>query len=496
MTIDLKKGTGDFDTTYNTIMTSSGGHATGDKVKFGSFVNVTGSRFRDTLTGDNNINTLRGGDGNDTLNGDDGDDDLYGGPGSDTLNGGDNNDNLYGGPGSDTLNGGGGTDTANYADATAGVTLDLSGSIGRGTAGDARGDTFRDIEKFVGSGHDDTFIAGKTSEGETPDDFNGGGGTDTVSYERSRKAVQVNLADANEQDATGDFDDDDNYAKGDTLTDIENIIGSNVSTGSDNDMYDELTGDGEANVIDGRGGNDTLVGNAGNDTLIGGRGNDTLTGNTGEDTFKFASGDGADTITDFSTGQNKIDLSAYRSLAFVTMSDSGNDAVIDLPGRDQITLSNIIVNNLTEANFILYNRDADNTLNGDNNANLIWGGEGNDRIDGRGGMDTLDGGPGNDLLFGGNDDDTLNGGEGDDTLEGGAGADMMNGGDGTDTLSYAGPPRGGQQVVTTPTRVRAWRSHYWVALPAAPEPMRRTTAATRTLSAVSKTSPAAATMTC
>ena len=374
---------------------------------------------RDNLTGDNNANTLKGGDGNDTLNGDDGNDTLDGGPGSDTLDGGD-----------------GDMDTATYAGATAAVTIDLSGSTGRGTAGDARGDTFKDIELYVGSAHDDTFIAGGN-----PDNFNGGRGSDTVSYERSRKAVQVDLTDTNEQDAAADFDDDDNYAKGDTLTDIENIIGSNVSSGNTNDMYDELTGDGNDNVIDGRSGNDTLDGGAGDDTLIGGRGNDTLTGGDNADTFKFASGDGADTITDFNAGQDdQIDLTAYRSLAYIT-TDADNNNVIDLPGsRDQITLD-VTVDSLTEADIIFYNRDADNTLNGDNNDNRIWGGKGDDRIDGRGGEDTLTGGPGNDMLFGGNDDDDLNGGEGDDTLEGGAGKDTMDGGAGIDTLSYAGSPQ-------------------------------------------------------
>ena len=37
VTINLERGTGDFDATNNTIMTSSGGHAAGDKVKFALF---------------------------------------------------------------------------------------------------------------------------------------------------------------------------------------------------------------------------------------------------------------------------------------------------------------------------------------------------------------------------------------------------------------------------------------------------------------------------
>ena len=404
VTIDLKEGDGDFDTTNNTIETSSGGHATGDKIKYGSFINIIGSAHRDTLNGDNGDNILKGGSGNDTLNGDDGNDTLDGGPGGDTLDGGDGNE-----------------DTATYANATTAVTIDLSGSTGRGTAGDARGDTYKNIEKFVGSAHDGTFIAGKTSEGETPDDFNGGGGTDTVSYERSRDAVEVNLLNPNQPD-TGD---EDNYAKGDTLTSIENIIGSNVSSGGATETHDRLTCNGESNVIDGRGGNDTL------------------TGGSDADTFKFASGDGTDTITDFSNSQqDKIDLRAYRSLVFIT-AKVDDENTIDLPGSAEITLTGVNVADLTADDVIFYNRDADNTLNGDNTDNRIWGGKGNDSIDGRGGADMLDGGEGNDDIKGGDGNDTLNGNDGDDTLEGGAGADTMNGGPaGTDTLSYAGSPRG------------------------------------------------------
>ena len=44
---------------------------------------------------------------------------------------------------------------------------------------------------------------------------------------------------------------------------------------------------------------------------MGGAGNDALTGGAGNDTFVFRPQDGVDTITDFGTGTNKIDLSAF-----------------------------------------------------------------------------------------------------------------------------------------------------------------------------------------
>ena len=61
---------------------------------------------------------------------------------------------------------------------------------------------------------------------------------------------------------------------------------------------------------------DVLVGDAGSDTITGRGGADTLTGGSRGDTFVFTSGDTgiteatADTITDFSTGSDKIDVDA------------------------------------------------------------------------------------------------------------------------------------------------------------------------------------------
>ena len=212
---------------------------------YGQFLNIIGSRGSDTLTGDdasnnNDSNTLEGRGGNDTLTGNGGNDILKGGEGRDTLKGGVGDDMLDGGPGADTLDGGGtelapGSDTATYASAMEGVTVDLSG--GNRGQGDAAGDTFTGIEQYVGSSHDDTFIAGKDEH-----DINGGEGSDTVSYERSVKGVQVNLS-STTQTPSGDFDNADNFANGDTLTSIENVTGSNHT--------DNLTAHGNGSVING-----------------------------------------------------------------------------------------------------------------------------------------------------------------------------------------------------------------------------------------------------
>jgi Ca2+-binding RTX toxin-like protein len=73
------------------------------------------------------------------------------------------------------------------------------------------------------------------------------------------------------------------------------------------------------------------------------------------------------------------------------------------------------------------------TLTGDDTANVIYGHDGNDSLYGLGG---------NDVLFGGDGDDRVNGGDGDDLLDGGKGADTLIGGGGYDTVTYASATTG------------------------------------------------------
>jgi len=64
-------------------------------------------------------------------------------------------------------------------------------------------------------------------------------------------------------------------------------------------------------VLQGLAGDDHLFGGKGNDRLIGGAGDDILTGGAGNDTFVFASAmEGFDTITDFRSGADRIEVSA------------------------------------------------------------------------------------------------------------------------------------------------------------------------------------------
>ena len=91
------------------------------------------------------------------------------------------------------------------------------------------------------------------------------------------------------------------------------------------------------------------------------------------------------------------------------------------PGPDQIDPGN-------QAQLI-YGGAGNDTIVGGNSGTgeTIYGGSGNDTISGNNGVDSLYGGSGNDII---------DGGEGKDTIIGGFGADTLTGGTGSDTFKY------------------------------------------------------------
>jgi Ca2+-binding RTX toxin-like protein len=109
--------------------------------------------------------------------------------------------------------------------------------------------------------------------------------------------------------------DSDTYASASGSTNDIDYVG-----GAGEDYFESGSGD---DTIDGGAGDDDLYGNQGADTInggdgadfiSGGQGSDTLTGGAGVDTFYFGSvshsqGVTTDTITDFTSGEDLIDLS-------------------------------------------------------------------------------------------------------------------------------------------------------------------------------------------
>ncbi|TPG97207.1 type I secretion C-terminal target domain-containing protein, partial [Pseudomonas caspiana] len=134
-----------------------------------------------TLTGTAGDDVLVAGAGNNVINAGDGNDVLTAGSGNNEMHGGAGNDLLYSGAGNDLLDGGTGVDTASYAHATAGVTVNL-GVLGAQNTGGAGTDTLTAIENLTGSNFNDSLTGDNHSNiingGLGNDMLNGGGGDD------------------------------------------------------------------------------------------------------------------------------------------------------------------------------------------------------------------------------------------------------------------------------------------------------------------------------
>ena len=112
-----------------------------------------------------------------------------------------------------------------------------------------------------------------------------------------------------------------------TSTNATNIDGSAANgamniTGTGN--ADTIYGGKKADTLSGGIGADSIEGGAGNDSIYGGAGNDTLTGGAGKDIFNFKANEGADTITDYTEGQDKIKMLEGTSISGSHESSNGN----------------------------------------------------------------------------------------------------------------------------------------------------------------------------
>jgi Ca2+-binding RTX toxin-like protein len=385
---------------------------------------INGTDGNDQLHGNKLCrDTIEGFDGDDKLWGYGSNDLLYGGYGADLLYGGDGDDKLWGGDrfgfgldGDDILYGEAGNDT-------------LSGSTGNDSLYGGDGNDSLD----GGLGND--FLHG----GNGTDSLDGGNGNDTASYS-GNQAVSINLATNIAVNLHG--------AGNDTLIDIENIIGSNLS--------DLLYGNNQNNIIEGGSGNDIIYGGDGNDTasyqsssvvnvdltitnwqntggsagtdqlssienLIGSNGNDTLSGTNGDNVLEGGLGN------DILNGRAGNDTASYAGSITSVKVD------LALQGQAQDT-RNAGFDTLNSIENLIGGQNTDN-LSGDSQANILSGGDGGDLLNGRAGHDILNGEAGNDWILGGNGDDVLNGGAGNDWMVGENGDDTLNGGSGNDTLS-------------------------------------------------------------
>ena len=254
---------------------------------------VVGSALDDTyalLAGDD---VSGGGAGNDTIDGGDGNDLIYGGAGDDHLTGGLGDDRLEGQWGKDKLIGGFGDDVLNG---------DQGNDILRGGAGD-------DLLQG-GSGND--FLSGNSGD----DKLRGGNGDDVL---LGRSGMdRLNGGRGEDELRGGDGRDHLFGGSGDDT----------VSGGAGDDFVAGGVGD---DRVAGNSGNDHVKGNSGDDLLIGGAGDDTYEGNSGADIFAFEYMSGANTIIDFTAGEDQLRFAPVDeedTLTFLADQGDGNDLLI------------------------------------------------------------------------------------------------------------------------------------------------------------------------
>ncbi|MBP2296818.1 Calx-beta domain-containing protein [Azospirillum rugosum] len=109
-----------------------------------------------------------------------------------------------------------------------------------------------------------------------------------------------------------------------------------------------------------------------------------------------------------------------------TSGGGGDDVVVSTTGRDLLAGD--------VGNDTLHGGDDDDTVMGGDDNDLVGGGAGNDLLSGDAGNDWLIGEDGNDTAIGGTGDDVLFGMAGNDLLTGDEGNDTIVGGDGTDSI--------------------------------------------------------------
>jgi Ca2+-binding RTX toxin-like protein len=433
------------DALFTAPITVDGGTGTDelDASNMSRGVTLLGNIANDILWGGMAADSIRGDDGNDLIRGGGGNNRLIGNSGDDTIYGGDNDDKIFGdsefgyGTGDDYINGFDGSDTI-YGDGY-GYGPTVSSTLGDDTIygqdgndyiwGDAYGSSYGYGNDFIEGGRGNDYLAGQQGDDtyafdDTSLDFrdfiviakfaNGmdtiddPSGTDKLDFTNFGASVNVNLA------TTGAWQ---NVGTGQQETIAQQIwIGGGTT-------IERLSGSQEA---------DTLVGNSVNNTILGGGGNDILEGQAGSDdnTTAGRAASGTDTVTEPDDQEtDTIDFSKYNAGVYVNLNSTAT--LLAASGLWLKLTSYRGIENLVGTGL-------NDELHGNDRANTIDGGLGNDTIYGGNENDSLLGGGGGDSIYGGDGDDTLRGQDGNDNMFGEAGWDVLDQGSGTGT-SDPGP---------------------------------------------------------
>lgn len=378
---------------------------------------IVGTSDADTLVGTPAADVIVGLGSKDIISGGGGDDRLCGGRGVDKLDAGRGNDTVYGGadgravfiegdfveggPGDDQLHGGldpseGGLyqeneDIVIYQDAPRGIHINLDQPAVTGQGHDVIDGFF----SVIGSEHDDVIVAGAQT-----DVVKALGGADTITVNSEEGEVfggkGNDLMRRCYYAYGGNGDDDIRFA----LKQASGGNGDDVMVGTKN--RDILRGGTGLDLMRGRQGRDFLDGEEGKDRIVGGRRDDLLLGGSQADRLNGARGDDqlqAGDITGPRQGKHAPAAddrlrggAGVDTVAFVD-ANRPEGVRVDLAAG---LATNVGHDRLFGIENVSGSRRGDQIF-GDANANLLYGGGGDDHLVGRGSpSDEADGAKGTD----------------------------------------------------------------------------------------------------
>ena len=242
--------------------------------------------------------------------------------------GGKGDDTMLSSPGGVLFDGGEGSDTVDYSASRGGITVDLE--AGTGERGDAKGDTYKNVENVIGTKYDDiligndqrnvleggegddVFLPGLRNGEANIDQVDGGEGFDTIDASGFSHGIYVDMR----AGALNKIDDDGLQTRMVDFENIEGIIGTNHD-----DTFEAWA---FATSFSGRGGNDTFIVTRDIDfSFYGGGGTDTLDmGALNQHvTYDFA----ADELQDSETGEKIGELTSLE----VLIATNGNNVIVN-----------------------------------------------------------------------------------------------------------------------------------------------------------------------